>query len=159
MMSQLDLHRLLRLSCVTCTITGIAKNCPKICAIDFFFLKYWIQFWYAKEGHLLVWHYKSNHIKELVWRNWIIFDWFIKQKVWYVFGQNSSKLSTVHGCTLCYPRELINLLIYFFIILGKFTTNKISSEMLPTFWVKKKVIYCSSKNSLGSGGIRTRAYE
>ena len=43
-------------------------------------------------------------------------------------------------------------------MLGKFTTNKISSEMLPTFWVKKKLFIAPAK-ILGSGGIRTRAFE
>ena len=52
----------------------------------------------------------------------------------------------------------MNLLIYFIITLGKFTTNKISSEMLPTFWVKKKLFIAPAK-ILGSGGIRTRAFE
>ena len=76
-----------------------------------------------------------------------------------VFGQNSSKLSTVHSCTLCCPRELVNLLIYFFIILGKFTTNKTSSEMLPIFRVIIRFFFIIPAKIIGSGGIRTRAYE
>ena len=120
------------------------KNCPKIWAISFL----------------------SKTLNPILVCKWRVFSGCTLQKLPYLrislmklnyialIYWAKRFLDKIHqNCTLCCPRELMNLSIYFFIILGKFTTNKTSSEMLPIFRVKIRIFLLFQQKLLAAAGF------